>query len=56
MVFSLLVTFPSEPIAFPFTEGSTETFTEDYLQVKPKRAISEGVTGDIQSNLDWRAS
>jgi hypothetical protein len=27
-VFSLLLTFPNEPITYPVTEGFTETFTE----------------------------
>jgi hypothetical protein len=29
-VFSLLLTFPNEPLTYPLTEGSTETFTEGF--------------------------
>jgi len=36
-VFSLLLTFPNEPIAFPFTEGSTETFTEGFSENCPRK-------------------
>ena len=34
-VFSLLLTFPNEPIAYPLTEGSTETFTEGFSENCP---------------------